>query len=317
MEKRIVELTRDPHTVSLADRKCSLFIDVEAGVVFLDEGEGDGRVNGAVFTVANGPRFTVRPSGSGGELMLDYAGRALEIGVTLDRTAAEQWALSANELLSAKSVTATARTTAAAVEPGHAMGSFGPADVKSGRQKAIGGQRLEAPQGAVALMERMSSGGSTMSNWPGIGAGGFGIPGVSVPGVPAAATPGQASAPSMMMVPRCTFRFEKMSGGIRVSCSCEDATACAMMQNLFTMLAGGLCSLCCMMNGIVILTCNLTMGMTRSEMTAKGATLTCTSGDRACCEMIHACNDALVTCLKSGCVGCIMLNGTPVCCGTA
>ena len=45
-----------------------------------------------------------------------------------------------------------------------------------------------------------------------------------------------------MMIPRCTMKVEKCTGGMKITCSCEDATACAMMQNLCNMMAGGMCS---------------------------------------------------------------------------
>ena len=60
--------------------------------------------------------------------------------------------------------------------------------------------------------------------------------------------------------------------------------ACATMQNLCTMMAGGMLSCGMMMNGMMVNCCNMTMGMTRCEMTEKGCTFTCTSGDKACCE---------------------------------
>ena len=39
---------------------------------------------------------------------------------------------------------------------------------------------------------------------------------------------------NMMMVPRCTMKFEKCQGGMKISCVCEDAMACSMVQNLCT-----------------------------------------------------------------------------------
>ncbi len=43
-----------------------------------------------------------------------------------------------------------------------------------------------------------------------------------------------------------------------------------MMQNLCTMMAGGMCSCCMMMNGMMVCCCNLTMGMCKCEMTEDG-----------------------------------------------
>lgn len=124
----------------------------------------------------------------------------------------------------------------------------------------------------------------------------------------------QSASPNMVMVPRCTMKIEKCSGGMKVTCICDDAAACTMMQNLCTMMAGGLCSLSCMMNGMTVFTCNLTMGACKVEMTKDGCCVCCTSGDKACCEMIQACCDCLMTCMKNGSSCCMMMGGTPVCC---
>lgn len=146
------------------------------------------------------------------------------------------------------------------------------------------------------------------------GMGGMAMPGMGT-GMPMAG-PAAPMAPSMVMVPRCTFKVEKVSGGMKMTCVCTDPTACAMMQNLCSMLAGGMCSVCCMMNGMVVCACNLTMGMCKCEPTKDGCVLTCTSGDKACCDMIQGCCECVSACLKAGCTCCLMMGGTPVCCGT-
>jgi hypothetical protein len=50
-------------------------------------------------------------------------------------------------------------------------------------------------------------------------------------------------------------------------------------------------------------------------MNDKGCVISCTSGDPKCGEMIQACCDCMSTMHKSGCNCCVMMNGTPVCCG--
>ena len=142
---------------------------------------------------------------------------------------------------------------------------------------------------------------------------GMAVPGMGVPGVvsPSAMPAGV----SYQMVPRCTFKVEKCTGGFKMTCVCDDKMACSMVQNLCTMLAGGMCSCCCMMNGMMVCCCNFTMGMCRCDCTDKGVTITCTSGDAKCAEMIQACCDCLTTMLKAGCTCCVMMNNTPVCCG--
>src|SRR5438105_12040443 len=138
---------------------------------------------------------------------------------------------------------------------------------------------------------------------------GMGMPGMGVPGMGTAGTPtGMPAGTNWLMVPRCTFKVEKCTGGMKITCSCEDKTACSMVQNLCTMLAGGMCSCYCMMNGMTVYCCNLTMGMCKCEMTKDGVCVTCTSGDTKCCEMIQACCDCLSTMLKAGCTCCLMMN---------
>ena len=103
---------------------------------------------------------------------------------------------------------------------------------------------------------------------------------------PAGMTGPMTMPSSWMMVPRCTFKFEKMQGGMKITCVCEDATARSMMQNLCMTLQGGMCSVCCMMNGVMV-----------------------------CCCMIQSCCDCCATMKNAGCTCCLMMNNTPVCCG--
>jgi len=101
MEKRITALSSNPHTVSLTDRKCSLFIDPKSGSIFVDEGDGEGRMNGVVFSPGNEPSFSVQPSaGADHRLVLDYGGVQYTVGVSDDGSELRRWAESANLLLS-------------------------------------------------------------------------------------------------------------------------------------------------------------------------------------------------------------------------
>jgi hypothetical protein len=102
MEKRIATLSTDPHTVSLVDRKCSLFIDPNSGSIFVDEGDGEGRMNGVVFSPENGPTFTVAPTETDQRLVLEYCGTRYEIGSSKDLDHLRSWAESANALLAAR-----------------------------------------------------------------------------------------------------------------------------------------------------------------------------------------------------------------------
>src|SRR5690348_3422966 len=122
---------------------------------------------------------------------------------------------------------------------------------------------------------------------------GMGMPGMGMPGMGTQPVGAPTGMPSAMMVPRCTYKFEKCTGGMKIVCSCEDKMACSMVQNLCTMLVGGMCSCCVMLNGMTVCCYNMTMGMCKYEMTEDGVCVTCTSGDSKCCEMIQACCDCL------------------------
>ena len=70
-----------------------------------------------------------------------------------------------------------------------------------------------------------------------------------------------------------------------------------------------------MMNGMCLCQCNLAMAMCKCECTKDGVCVTCTSGDKACCDMIQACCDCMTSMLKGGCTCCLCMGNTPVCCG--
>jgi hypothetical protein len=149
---------------------------------------------------------------------------------------------------------------------------------------------------------------TTMTNATGLGMPGMAPTGMGMPMV------GAPMGMNMMMVPRCTIKLEKCTGGMRMVCTCDDQMAAGMLQNLCTAMAGGLCSCCCMMNGMMVCCCNLTMGVCKCEMTKAGVTLTCMSGDKDCCNMIQACCDCLNVMMQCGCSCYVMMNNTPICC---
>lgn len=157
----------------------------------------------------------------------------------------------------------------------------------------------------VAMMNPMTAPGMGLTGpTPGMGMGG------TMPGMMG------SMAPNMVMVPRCAMRMEKCAGGMRITCTCDDAAACAMMQNLCQAMAGGMVSVCCTLNGMTVCCCNLTCGLCKCEMTKDGCVVTCTSGDKACEAMIQGCCDCLTACMAAGCACCLMMGGTPVCCCT-
>jgi hypothetical protein len=146
----------------------------------------------------------------------------------------------------------------------------------------------------------------------GMGMAGMGVPGLGTPGL---GSPTGVSPSTMLMVPRCTLKFEKVQGGMKIVCSCDDKMAISTLQTLCTMLQGGMCSCCTMMNGMMVYGCNLTMGVCKCDMTDSGVTFTCTSGDSKCGEMISACCDCLSCMMTAGCTCCVLVNNTPVACG--
>ena len=142
-----------------------------------------------------------------------------------------------------------------------------------------------------------------------------GMAGMGMPTMGGPAMGPSTMAPNMMMVPRCTMKMEKCTGGMKITCSCDDKMAASMVQNLCSMLAGSMCTCCMVMNGMMVCCCNLTMGMCKCDMTKDGCTITCTSGDKACGEMIQACCECMATMMENGCMCCVMMNNMPVCCG--
>ncbi|MFA5240457.1 MAG: hypothetical protein WC476_12225, partial [Phycisphaerae bacterium] len=88
-------------------------------------------------------------------------------------------------------------------------------------------------------------------------------------------TQGAAAGSMNMMVPRCMFKMEKCKDGMKIRCIAADEMAAAMMQNLCTMMSGGMVSFQMMMNGMTMMTCNMMMGMCKCEMTTEGVCITC------------------------------------------
>jgi hypothetical protein len=125
---------------------------------------------------------------------------------------------------------------------------------------------------------------------------------------------GMTSMMPSMMVPRCTMKMEKMANGMKVTCMCDDETSAAMLQNLCTMMAGGMMGCCMMMNGMTMCQCNMTLGMCKVEMMEMGCVMTCTSGDAMCCKMIQCMCDCMMGMMMPGCTCYMMMNGMPMCC---
>src|SRR5271166_1304275 len=91
----------------------------------------------------------------------------------------------------------------------------------------------------------------------GIGMLGMGMSSMMQGGMGGTAT--MPAGPQWMMMPRCTMKMEKCKGGMKITCKCDDKMTATMMQNLCTMLAGGMCSCCMMMMCAAGCTCCLCM----------------------------------------------------------
>src|SRR3954449_4180353 len=88
----------------------------------------------------------------------------------------------------------------------------------------------------------------------------MGVQGVS--GMPTTGVPSVSPvSSSWLMVPRCTYKFEKCQGGMKITCICDDPMARSTMQHLCMALMGGLCSCYCTLNGATVCCYNFTMGM--------------------------------------------------------
>lgn len=176
---------------------------------------------------------------------------------------------------------------------------FRPATVLPGNARGVPPERSATM--AVSVKERSSYGA------------GFS----TAPFQPAAAPPAAAPATgNICVVPRCELKFEKCTGGFRIRCKCPDEVSCATLQNLCRALCDGMCSCVCTWNGIQVCNFNLCCGHCQCENTSDGCCITCTSGDKACCEMLQACCECLRCCCESGCCCYVCFGGTPCCCGT-
>jgi hypothetical protein len=138
-------------------------------------------------------------------------------------------------------------------------------------------------------------------------------PATSSPGVSTYTTP--PAVGNWFMVPRCTFKFEKIANGYKVFCYCDDKVACSMVQNLCTMLAGSTPSFGCYFNGTPVCSCCFTACYCKWETIEQGVCFTFTSGDPQCCKMVQCCCENLCCCYENGCTCCFFYNNTPVCCG--
>jgi hypothetical protein len=102
MNKRIAKLVRDPFHIKLTDRPISMYVDRDTGDIFIDEGAGNGRMNGAAIPAFKGPKFTCSPSNSGWLIKLECTTFVWEAGWTDDAADAASWVEAVNRFLATK-----------------------------------------------------------------------------------------------------------------------------------------------------------------------------------------------------------------------
>src|ERR1700733_11288856 len=130
---------------------------------------------------------------------------------------------------------------------------------------------------------------------------GMGMPGMGHASAgPMGSTGPMPTSPQWMMVPRCKIKMEKCTGGMKMTCACDDAMSATMLQNLCSMMAGGMCGCCMMMNGVMKCYCIKGMGMFMCEPTKYCVYITCTIFDPACCAMIVAICHCMAAKAKAG-----------------
>jgi hypothetical protein len=123
--KTVASLESDPFLVNLTDRAVSVFVDPQSGDIFLDEGRGADRMNGAVFPPDDGARFRLYDDAAGSDARLaircdhtDY-----DLGdLSLVPTAAA-WVREVNEFLDSKATRCGNAAQAPAATNGQSMES--------------------------------------------------------------------------------------------------------------------------------------------------------------------------------------------------
>ena len=102
MDKRIAKLARDPFFIQLIDRPISMYVDGDTGDLFIDEGAGKDRMNGAAIPAFKGPKFSCSPADSGCILRLECGTFVWDAGSTADVAEAASWVEAVNRFLETK-----------------------------------------------------------------------------------------------------------------------------------------------------------------------------------------------------------------------
>lgn len=102
MDKRITKFSCDPYFIGLTDRPISMYIDADSGDLFIDEGIGDDRMNGAGLFADEGTRF-VCESGNGRSVVKLICGSfSWDAGWTPNEIEAATWVDAVNRFLESK-----------------------------------------------------------------------------------------------------------------------------------------------------------------------------------------------------------------------
>ena len=102
MDKRITKLSRNPFFIQLADQPISMYVDSDSGDLFIDEGPGKGRMNGAGLFADEGTRFLCVPAESGCVVKVACGSFIWTAGWTTDAVDAASWVDAVNRFLETK-----------------------------------------------------------------------------------------------------------------------------------------------------------------------------------------------------------------------
>jgi hypothetical protein len=124
------------------------------------------------------------------------------------------------------------------------------------------------------------------------------------------------AASGWLLVPRCAYRLEILPDGFQLFADCEDTTQRSMLQNLCLALAGGLVSLQCSLQGMLVWSVSLPVGLSKTEITEGGIRITSTANNGDLVALLHGSCEMFRLSLRAGLSAYLLINSTPVCMGT-
>jgi hypothetical protein len=113
----------------------------------------------------------------------------------------------------------------------------------------------------------------------------------------------------------CEFSFERFIGGFRIFCRCDDSAECTDLQTLCEAICENGCSCCCVRDGVQVCSFNFSCNKCKCkcESLEGGCSITCSSRDSKCCDMLAAICDCIECCCKNNCC-CYICFGDKCCC---